>query len=411
VILHEPELTRRDGRIRVESRIETRHSRLADLDRLWFEVDETSGLAISDRADSFLVGMIPIAMACRAKLEVRGSVSPRLAWGIEQLQRIHFAWWPRHVRVVEVRCERMEEAPSDQRGSGVASSFSGGVDSLYTVWRHTGERESIPGFGLDYALLINGFDLDLDLESTGRWRVLREVYGQLLAPLGVELISVRTNLQTFRVAGVGRGGHIRSFGNALVAAALALSPALGRFYLAAAHGYGVFHPDGSTPSTDHLLSTAGFQSIHDGADVPTRFAKVAALTAWPEAVARLRVCSNRSWRNVDVGRGAIDNCGRCRKCVWTLISLELLTGQTRFPSFPRTPTRADLRYAARRNPHRAGETLSEALARGRRDIAFAVRCGRAQRALERLFRPVLPSRAQRRTRSRQTAFAADQPRP
>jgi hypothetical protein len=400
MILHEPVLTRKEGRIRVECRVETRHSRLSDLDRLWFEVEEASGLAMSDRADPFLVGMIPIAMACGAKLEVRGLVSPRLAWGIGQLQRIHFAWWPRHVRVVDVRCERLEETPPEQRGSGVATTFSGGVDSLYTVWRHTAERESLPGFRLSHALLINGFDLDLDLESTGRWRVLREVYGPLLAPLGVELISVRTNLQDFRVAGVGKGGAIRSFGTALVAAALALSPPLGRFYLAAAHGYGVFHPDGSTPSTDHLLSTAGFQSIHDGADVPTRFAKVAALTNWPEAVARLRVCSNQSWRNIDVGRGVIDNCGRCRKCVWTLISLELLTGQTRFPSFPRTATRADLRDAARRNPHRADETLTEALARGRRDIAFAVRCGRAQRAFERLFRPVLPSRARRRARAR-----------
>jgi hypothetical protein len=386
MILHEPELTRRDGRIRVECRIETRHSRLADLDRLWFEVDEASGLAMSDRADPFLVGMIPIAMACRAKLEVRGLVSPRLAWGIEQLQRIHFAWWPRYVRVAEVRYQKLEEAPHAQRGIGVASSFSGGVDSLYTLWRHTGERETLPGFRLDYALLVNGFDLDRDLEETGRWKVLRETYAPLLAPLGVELLSVRSNLRDYRIAGVGRGGVIRSFGTALVSAALALSPSLGRFYLAAAHGYADAHADGSTPTTDHLLSTAGFQSIHDGADV-TRFEKVEVIAGWPEALARLRVCSNPDWRIVDTERGAIDNCGRCRKCVWTLTSLELITAQTRFPSFPRAPTRADLRWAATRNPHRAVENLREAKARGRRDIAFAIHCGNAQRVLGRFLRP------------------------
>jgi hypothetical protein len=390
MILHEPELTRKEGRIRVESRIETRHPRFRALERLWFEVDEASGLALSDRADPFLAGMIPIAMACRADLEVRGAVSPRLAWGIGQLQQIHFAWWPRHVRVVEVHCDRLEEAPLEQVGSGVATSFSGGVDSLYTVWRHTGAREAIPGFRLGYALLLDGFDLDVDLEESGRLAVLRAVYGPLLADLGVELITVRSNLREFRRAGAGRGGVIRSFGTALVASALALSPVLGRFYLAAAHGYAQFHPDGSTPSTDHLLSTAGFQSIHDGADVPTRFAKIALIARWPEALARLRVCSNPGWRSIDTKRGVIENCGNCRKCVWTLTSLELLTGRTRFPSFPRSATRANLRWAASRNPHRAAENLREAKSRGRRDIAFAIRCGSAQRVLTRWLRPIRP---------------------
>ena len=392
MILHEPELTRKEGRIRVESRIEATHPKLAGLDRLWFEVDEASGLAVSDRADPFLVGLIPVAMACREEIEVRGPVSPRLAWGIGQLQQIHFAWWPRHVRVVEVRCQKLEEAPPEQRGSGVATSFSGGVDSLYTVWRHTGEREAIPGFRLDYALLVNGFDLDVDLEETGRWEVLRKVYAPLLGALGVELISVRSNLRDFRLAGTGKGGVIRSFGTALAASALALSPSLGRFYLAGAHGYADFHADGSTPTTDHLLSTAGFQSIHDGGDVPTRFAKVAVIAGWPEALERLRVCSNPTWRSIDNQRGVIDNCGHCRKCVWTLTSLELLTGQTRFPTFARSATRADLRWAATRNPHRAAENLREALARGRRDIAFAIRCGSAQRALGRWLRPIRPRR-------------------
>ena len=405
MILHEPELSRIDGRIRVASRIETRHPKLAGLGHLWFEVEAASGLAVSDRADPFLVAMTPVAMACGESIEVRGRTSPRLAWGLGQLQQIHFAWWPRHVRVVDVRCEKLEEAPLEQRGSGVVTSFSGGVDSLYTVWRHTGEREAIPGFRLGYALLVNGFDLDVDLEETGRWEVLRAIYAPLLAPLGVELVSVRSNLRDFRRAGAGRGGVIRSFGTALAASALALSPSFGRFYLAAAHGYADFHADGSTPITDHLLSTAGFQSIHDGADVPTRFAKVAVIAGWPEALASVRVCSNPDWPSIDIERGVIENCGNCRKCVWTLTSLELLTGRTRFPSFRRSATRANLRWAARRNPHRAAENLREALARGRRDIAFTLRCGTAQRQLERWLRPVLP----RRTHGRVSSSAAAHP--
>ena len=385
MILHEPEISRVDGRIRVHARIESGHPKLARLDRLWFEVDASDGLEVSDRADPFLVAMLPIAMACGESLQVRGKTSPRLAWGVHELQHVHFAWWPRHVRIVDVRYDELEEAPPEARGAGVASGFSGGVDSLYTLWRHTQDREAIPGYRISHALLINGFDLDVDLEDTGRFDVLRAIYAPLLAPLGVELITVRTNLRELRLAGVGHSGGIRSFGTALIAPALALSRSFGRLYLAGARGYGQFEADGSNPTTDHLLGTTGFQTIHDGADVATRFAKVAVIAAWPEALARLRVCSNPSWQSVDGKRGVVDNCGSCNKCVWTLTSLELLTGRTTFPSFPRPAARADLRRAARKNERRAAEILREAVARGRRDLAREVRWGRAQRPLERLF--------------------------
>jgi hypothetical protein len=256
-------------------------------------------------------------------------------------------------------------------------------------------------------LLVNGFDLDVDLEETGRLKALRTIYGPLLASLGVELVTVRSNLREFRLAGAGSGGLIRSFGTALVAPALALSRSLGRFYLAGAHGYASFHPDGANPSTDHLLGTAGFQSIHDGAEVPTRFAKTAVIAEWPEALARLRVCSNPAWRNVDPERGVVDNCGACRKCTWTLTGLELITGRTTFPSFPRPRTRANLRWAARVNPHRAAEILPEALARGRRDIAFDIRWASARRALGHWLPPIPGRRRQRRAR-RQAALPANQ---
>jgi hypothetical protein len=407
MILHEPEISRIDGRLRVHARIETQHPKLAALGGLWFEVEAASGLAVSDRADAFLVAMLPIAMACGESLEVRGRTSPRLAWGVRELERIHFAWWPRLVTIVDVRCATLEEAPPGERGVGVATAFSGGVDSMYTLWSHTQEREPIPAFRLTHALMINGFDLDVDLQETGRFDTLRAIYTPLLATLGVELVTVRTNLREFRSAGVRQSGLVRSFGTALIAPALVLSRALGRCYLPAARGYRQFEADGSNPSTDHLLGSAGFQTIHDGADAPSRFAKVAVLAQWPEALARLRVCSNPSWRSVDSERRVIDNCGACKKCVWTLTSLELLSGRTTFPTFPHPVARANLRWAARSSPIRAVENLDAAVARGRRDIALDIRCGRAQGLLARWFRPARGHRRERRARIVENALRAD----
>ncbi len=397
MILHEPEVSRVDGRTRVHARIETAHPKLAALGSLWFEVDAANGLVVSDRADPFLVAMTPIAMACGERIEVRGRTSPRLAWGIREFQRVHFAWWPRLVKIVDIAYAALEEPPPSERGSGVAAAFSGGVDSLHTLWSHTAERETIPGYRLSHALLINGFDLDVDLEDTGRFDVLRSTYAPLLAPLGVEFVTVRTNLRDYRHAGVKKSGLLRSFGTALIAPALALSPTLGRFYLASARGYAQFEADGSNPATDHLLGTAGFQTIHDGAGVASRFEKTAVIAAWPEALARLRVCSNPSWQNVNGERGVIDNCGTCKKCIWTLTSLELITGRKTFPTFCHPIARSDRRLAVRASPLRAVEILREALARGRRDIAHDIRWGRARATLERWFGLARPHRKQLRT--------------
>jgi hypothetical protein len=393
VIVHEPEATQVDGRTRVQARVEAQHPRLAGLERLWFEVDAASGLAVSDRADAFLVAMTPIAMACGEDLEIRGSTSPRLAWGVRELQRIHFAWWPKLVKIVDVHCASLAEAQPSECGTGVATAFSGGADSLYTLWSHTREREPIPGFRLSHALMLNGFDLDVDLAETGRFDALRSLYAPFLAELGVELVTLRTNLRDFRAAGLKKAGLLRSFGTALVASALVLQRAIGRFYLASARNYRQFEADGSNPATDHLLGTAGFQTIHDGADMPSRFSKLAVISEWPEALARLRVCSNPTWRNIDPGSGAIDNCGSCKKCIWTLTSLELLSGRKTFPTFPRALQRADLRWAARSSEWRTNENLREAIARGRRDIARDIRVGQAHKLLPRWF---VPARGHRR---------------
>jgi hypothetical protein len=132
VILHEPELSRIDGRMRVHSRIEARDPKLASLYRLWFEVDAACGLAVSDRADPFLVAMLPIAMARGEGIEVRGRTSPRLAWGIHELQRVHFAWWPRLVKIVDIQYATLEEPSTQERGAGVATAFSGQESILST---------------------------------------------------------------------------------------------------------------------------------------------------------------------------------------------------------------------------------------------------------------------------------------
>jgi hypothetical protein len=60
----------------------------------------------------------------------------------------------------------------------------------------------------------------------------------------------------------------------------------------------------------------------------SRLDKVAAIAEWPEALAVLRVCLM-----FDVPNGA-PNCGRCEKCVRTMLELMLCGALDRATSFP-----------------------------------------------------------------------------
>jgi hypothetical protein len=74
-------------------------------------------------------------------------------------------------------------------------------------------------------------------------------------------------------------------------------------------------PWGSNPVTDHLLSSKTFQIIHDGAAF-SRLQKVQQIANWPEALRGLRVC----WQGQQKDR----NCGRCEKCIRTILNFRVL---------------------------------------------------------------------------------------
>jgi protein-arginine kinase activator protein McsA len=64
-----------------------------------------------------------------------------------------------------------------------------------------------------------------------------------------------------------------------------------------------------------MLSSNAFQIVHDGAAFP-RLDKMREITKWPEAMQNLRVC----WQGNQKDR----NCGRCEKCVRTILNFRIL---------------------------------------------------------------------------------------
>ena len=152
---------------------------------------------------------------------------------------------------------------------------------------------------------------DIPLEEEGMFRYAFERAEAVTRSLGIPLFPVRTNYRVLY-----RRGWKHMHGLALAAALQQFKGIAGTALLAASAAYDFpLGAWGSSAAVDHLYAGGGFRFIHDGAAVQRR-AKCLAIAEWEAGYNGLRVC----WEGPDPSR----NCGRCEKCLRTLIDCMLL---------------------------------------------------------------------------------------
>ena len=144
----EIKLTQRENVVELSGFIDQFH--------LWFRFPSSHGVDAS-RGDAFLAAALLPAMLRGEPLEIEESapVSPKLLTEISQLQRIFHCWNP-VFKIIEVIAKT---APAAARNDGVASFFSGGVDSSYTFLKHKKD--------ITHLVFIRGFDFDVKDEASG----------------------------------------------------------------------------------------------------------------------------------------------------------------------------------------------------------------------------------------------------
>ena len=277
-----------------------------------------AGTPVSGRSDAFLAATLLPAMRARVKLELEGPTSGLLRQNVRTIQDIWACW--------DLSFARVDMTGPSVRGpesaGGVACFFSGGVDSFYTALKHKDEISAL--------VFVHGFDLPLanaDLRASVS-RALRAAATEL----GKPLIEVQTNVRTFSERQVPWSEY---HGSALASVALLLAPMFGRVYIPASFPYSYLEPWGSHPLLDPLWRTEDLEIIHDGCEA-TRVEKVRSIVASETALRWLRVC----WE----APGGAYNCGRCEKCLRTMVNLEIAGALDRCATFDRA---LDLRRVAR----------------------------------------------------------------
>lgn len=330
--------------------------------RLWIR---TEGELAQDMS-GWLPMLLPVAMRTGQTLRLHGVVDQHALAQAELAQRVLHSWFgtpdnsytKRTLSRVQVSAD---DVSLSQSAEGSVVLFSGGVDSFHTCLRHESS----------HLLFIRGFDVPLD----NQW-LIEQTANRLSAAahdMGRILIQAATNVREIsdRYADWGYQYH----GAGIAGVAIAHSPLWGDVRIASSFSPRQRAPWGTHPELDHLWSSSATHIVH-AAPEWERAEKVAEISEWPVAMNHLRVC----WRNLTQDY----NCGRCEKCVRTMISLHSLGALERCSTLPHDLTPARIinapilsdsdRYFARANVEALTAAGDDAIARV---LVKAIRRGQA----------------------------------
>jgi hypothetical protein len=270
---------------------------------LKYKVSEGS---LAKSSDAFLAAALFPAMKTGQPLHISGTVSPKLLAATQRMQDTYHKWFPEFQKIPVQAKPRFSD--NVHPSAEVGLFFSGGVDSFYTLLKHKDEITKL--------ILINGFMYE---NASERPKVTNEIR-RVADELGKSLIVVEVNIREFsdqytywedQYAGV-----------AMASVGLLLSPQFRKLYFASSFSYEHWKPTAIHPLLEPFFSTETLTFEIDGseADRPEKITRIAESDL---ALNSLRTCSKKYSYN----------CGRCEKCLRTMIALQAVGALERCPTF------------------------------------------------------------------------------
>src|SRR3954468_16003651 len=273
-------------------------------DRVYFSLgDAAQGRYASADASPFAAALLLPSMKQGEDLIIKGSISRQLYQGMHQIME-EVLTWDIGLRPIKIRADEL--VPDPPRPPRSASFFSGGVDSFYTYLKH--QADPAEADRVSSLILVNGFDISR--HNTRLWDLTLDNVRSVAAAEGIGLTVVRSNIQGL-VEPILLWDY--AHGGCLAAVGLFVRGGFHQIYVPSTHSAAEQIPWGSNLALDGHWSTESTAFVHDGTEA-TRLEKVTwQIARSPLALGHLRVCFENE-------PGAY-NCGRCDKCLRTMVNL------------------------------------------------------------------------------------------
>ena len=273
---------------------------LSDLSQLSFKLMSAGDEVSAYLKDQFSKKTIEALSEYRSSGQVPEGLEEGLAEDLNQLIRGCPIWERRRFAGIRLRPETKELLKKNPQGEGLNR--------------------------LNRLLLEDAYPLEIARQGGHVYEAAIDRNTRFVESFGKTLIPVSTNYFVFGYRY--NLSRILTQGSALAGIALLLG--FPRVYVPAAYSYSHLDPSGSHLLTDPLWSNESVRVVHDGSEA-RRIDKVLKIAGNETALANLRVC----FADMNV------NCGRCSKCLRTMIPLALLDAST--APFPSLPSRRALR--------------------------------------------------------------------
>lgn len=259
-------------------------------------------------------------------IEVRGDVSPLLAYNIPFVIKLYHKIRPKLFKPIDVKYSSVKTLESNVGDHwGVGTAFSGGVDSTYTLWSHLSDNQSIVSAQITHGLFVHG--IDILLNQTAYYDHMQRIYSNLFQQYNLELIPARTNVYSFYEF---RVDWMIGYGPPLIGTALQLDRLFNRFYIPS----GLSIPESvlrkstfAVIAFSHQLLSTEKSRIVLHSPVASRTEKIDAIRNWPEIWGSLRVCAALVKPEDHI------NCCSCGKCLYLMTYLDIVGDLNNFTSF------------------------------------------------------------------------------
>lgn len=302
------------GRVRLSAQVTWEDSN-RPLQELYYEIAEPFTADLTNTPNALLAACAPVAMLTQERrLALDVPVCPLLLDRVQTNLTWFRHWYGKAYPppVLELPVAKESLRASRPRRTGVF--LSGGLDSLFTLWHN---RRTVPrdaAGAIDDCVIVHGVDLYYHPEMDMQLPFFREVVASMqavAAEVGAIVVPLYTNV---RHLAVGLDPWLRwTLGGAMASVGHILSERLACVSLAASWDVPTLVPAGTHPIIDANYSSADLRVLHDGIRF-TRLEKISALAEWSVGMEHLRVCASTY-------DSEAMNCGRCEKCMRTMLAL------------------------------------------------------------------------------------------
>ena len=298
---------------------------------IYFETVEEFADSLSCNPHAFLVACImPALYFGEERVSIEGSVCPELRDGLDIVLNWMRYWWYEPARkIVRIEAKTSSgyirpQTPYDRAGF----FFSGGVDSLSVLRANRLNYPSDHPGSFKDGLLVSG----LEIRDPGIFGYVQDSLSVLAKDASITLIPVYTNIRD-----LGPEDNIEFWdefwkkefmGATFAAVAHVLAKRLTSLSNSSDHDIPNMHPFSSHPLINPYYSSSYLRIRLEGFTL-SRLDKTKLVAGWDSALQHLRVCNK-----TELYQPGLLNCGKCEKCVRTMMSLLVFGVLKKASAFP-----------------------------------------------------------------------------